>query len=100
MNGELDEEDAGLAEQIYASRGNEFPLVQLLLANITRTVCRNSADNNVYHDTEYLQVTGAEKAQLIRDYIRLRDMGTALPEALYDFYEQREAGAYDAQLKQ
>lgn len=100
MNGELDEEDAGLAEQIYASRGNEFPLVQLLLANITRTVCRYDAKNNLYHDTEYLQITGAEKAQLIRDYIRLRDMGTALPEALYDFYEQREAGAYDAQLNQ
>lgn len=100
MNGELDEEDAGLAEQIYASRGDDFSLVQRLLANITRTVCRNSSENYVYHATEYLQITGAEKAQLIRDYIRLRDMGIALPESLYEFYEQREAGAYDAQLKQ
>ena len=100
MNGELDEEDAGLAEKIYASRGDEYPFAQQLLANITRTVCRYSDRNYVYHDTEYLQITGTEKAQLIRDYIRLRDMGTALPESLYEFYEQREAGAYDAQLKQ
>ncbi len=100
MNGALDEEDAVLAEQIYDSRGDAFPLTQLLLANITRTECRYDTDQNAYPHTEYLQITGAEKAELIRDYIRLRDMGTELPESLYDFYDKREAGAYDALLKQ